>query len=173
MTISLYDASVATYLQGLDAAAGFLAKARAHFEAEGVSLDDVVEGRLIADTPPLRIHLQQIAFHSLGAVEAIRAGELRFPPESPSQDYADLQAIVDDTRAALRRLAPEDIDALSGKDVMFNARGLERVFTAESFVLSFSLPNFHFHAATALAILRGRGAPLGKLDYVGEVRLKG
>ncbi len=34
-------------------------------------------------------------------------------------------------------------------------------FTAETFFLSFSLPNFHFHAATAYAILRTRA------DYTG------
>src|SRR5262245_47524228 len=38
-------------------------------------------------------------------------------------------------------------------------------FTSETFLLSFSLPNFHFHAVTAYDILRTRGVPLGKRDY--------
>jgi hypothetical protein len=36
---------------------------------------------------------------------------------------------------------------------------------AETFILSFSLPNFHFHAVTAYDILRSRGVPIGKRDY--------
>jgi hypothetical protein len=48
----------------------------------------------------------------------------------------------------------------------------DRVFTAEGFVLSFSLPNFHFHATTAYDILRHRGVPLSKLDFMGALRLK-
>jgi uncharacterized protein len=45
-------------------------------------------------------------------------------------------------------------------------------FTAEGFLLSFSLPNFYFHATTAYAILRMKGVPIGKRDYIGQMRLK-
>ena len=45
-------------------------------------------------------------------------------------------------------------------------------FTSENFILSFSLPNFHFHATTAYDILRSRGVPVGKRDYMGRLRLK-
>lgn len=173
MTLSLYDATVPGYLQILDAAAGFLAKSRAHFEDAGVPLDDIVEARLVEDMHPLRFQVQQIAFHSLGSIEAVRAGELHFVTDRPSPDYAGLQALIDDTREKMRALTPAEIDGLSGKDVRFNARGIERVFTAEGFLMSFSLPNFHFHASIAYAILRARGAPIGKLDFMGQPRLKG
>jgi hypothetical protein len=39
-------------------------------------------------------------------------------------------------------------------------------------LLSFSLPNFHFHATTAYDILRSRGVPIGKRNYLGQLRLK-
>ena len=45
-------------------------------------------------------------------------------------------------------------------------------FTSETFLLSFSLPNFHFHAVTAYNILRSRGVPLGKRDYEGQLRTR-
>ena len=45
-------------------------------------------------------------------------------------------------------------------------------FVAESFLLSFSMPNLHFHATTAYDILRMKGAPLGKRDYMGQLRMK-
>ena len=45
-------------------------------------------------------------------------------------------------------------------------------FTSETFILSFSLPNFHFHAVTAYDILRSRGVPLGKRDYEGRLRTR-
>ena len=41
-------------------------------------------------------------------------------------------------------------------------------FKAEGFLLSFSLPNFHFHATTAYDILRLKGVPLGKRDLHGQ-----
>ena len=46
-------------------------------------------------------------------------------------------------------------------------------FIVKDFLLTFSLPNFHFHAATAYDILRLKGVPLGKRDYLGRMRLKG
>jgi len=52
----------------------------------------------------------------------------------------------------------------------FRERRLE--FTAEDFLLSFSLPNFYFHAATAYDILRWKGARIGKRDFMGRLRLK-
>jgi hypothetical protein len=48
----------------------------------------------------------------------------------------------------------------------------EAAFTSETLILSFSLPNFHFHAVTAYDILRSRGVPLGKRDYEGRLRTK-
>ena len=40
--------------------------------------------------------------------------------------------------------------------------------------MSFSLPNFFFHATTAYDILRHKGgAPLGKRDFIGQLKLKG
>ena len=45
-------------------------------------------------------------------------------------------------------------------------------FGGADFLLSFSQPNFYFHAATAYAILRARGVPLGKRDFLGRPRVR-
>ena len=54
--------------------------------------------------------------------------------------------------------------------MIFAAGERRRHFTADEFVLSFSLPNLHFHAATAYDILRLKGVPLQKLDFLGWPR---
>ena len=36
---------------------------------------------------------------------------------------------------------------------------------------SFSLPNFYFHVTTTYAVLREHGVPLGKMDYLGQLRV--
>jgi hypothetical protein len=38
--------------------------------------------------------------------------------------------------------------------------------------MSFSIPNFHFHATTAYDILRSSGVKLGKRNYMGKMRIK-
>jgi hypothetical protein len=85
---------------------------------------------------------------------------------------AAAQALVDRTRHALRRIEPAELDGRAGADVVFKIRDTGRLFSAEGFLMSFSLPNFHFHATTAYNILRSRGVPLGKLDDMGALRLK-
>ncbi|GGF31443.1 hypothetical protein GCM10011611_42020 [Aliidongia dinghuensis] len=172
MQISLYDASVGSYLQTLNAVAGLLSRGLAHCRDKGIDLSEIVEARLIADMQPFRFQIQRIAFHSAGAIEAIRTGILGQPAVKPLGNYAALQALIDETRAALADLPPEAVNARAGAEVIFRAGEVERLFTAEGFLLSFSLPNFHFHATTAYGILRSRGVPLSKLDYMGALRLK-
>jgi len=72
----------------------------------------------------------------------------------------------------LSALTPEAVNALGGKDVTFALGERKLPFTAEGFLMSFSLPNFFFHATTAYDILRHKGAPLGKRDFMGRLKLK-
>ncbi len=71
---------------------------------------------------------------------------------------------------ALKSFTPGEDNGWAGKDLDFQIGPRRLAFTAETFFLSFSLPNFHFHAATAYAILRTRGVPIGKRDYEGRLR---
>jgi hypothetical protein len=67
------------------------------------------------------------------------------------------------------RFAP----AARASPVSYAHRDFKMPFTAEGFLMSFSLPNFYFHATTAYDILRSKGVPLGKRDYMGQMRMKG
>jgi len=40
-------------------------------------------------------------------------------------------------------------------------------FSGQDYVLGFALPNFFFHVTTAYDILRHKGVPIGKRDYIG------
>jgi len=55
--------------------------------------------------------------------------------------------------------------------VIFKLGANQMPFTTENFVLSFSLPNLYFHATTAYDILRMKGVPLGKRDFLGQMRM--
>lgn len=172
MPVSFYDVSVASYLQILGATAGFLAKGREHCEKNGVDLKEVVEARLIADMFPFRFQVVSVAHHSLGAIKALESGTFGPPLGYPEFDYAGLEKLVADTRAGLQAYEREAIEALETKDVQFKLGERGMPFVARDFVLSFSLPNFYFHAATAYDILRMKGVPIGKRDFMGMPRIK-
>ena len=172
MAVSLYDLSVPTYLQTLGAVSGFLEKGLSHCRERNAQPGEVVEHRLFADMAPFSFQIRSVAHHSAGAMEALRSGVFNPPGKAGPLDYAGLQALVNEARGKLEALKPEDVNALEGKDVAFQFGETKIPFTAETFVLSFSLPNFHFHATTAYDILRSRGVPIGKRDYMGRLRIK-
>jgi hypothetical protein len=172
MATSLYDLSVASYLQTLGGVAGFLERGLDHFRENEIDPDVVVETSLFPDMLPFRFQIWAVAHHSVGAIEGVRKGVFTPPAQLPPLGYAGLQKVVADARDTLSELTAADVDALAGGDVVFQFRDFKMPFTADNFILSFSLPNFYFHAATAYDILRSKGAPLGKRDFMGPLRLK-
>jgi hypothetical protein len=172
MATSLYDASVRSFIQTVSAVSAFLEKGRAHFDQAGRGLESIVETRLHDDMLPFRFQLLSVAHHTWGAIEGAKAGIFRPPGGGGDLDYAGLQARVAEALASLQALSPDEVNALEGRDVIFELGPRNMPFTAEGFLLSFSMPNMHFHATTAYDILRQEGVPLGKRDYMGQMRLK-
>jgi uncharacterized protein len=172
MAISLYDLSVACFLQTLGGVAGFLDRGLVHCRDNKLDPNEIVESRIYPDMLPFRFQIQSVAHHSIGAIEGVKAGLFSPPGKMEPPDYAGLQKLVADAREALLALTPAEVNALEGRDVFFQIRDSRMPFVAEGFLLSFSLPNFHFHATTAYDILRSKGVPLGKRDYLGKLRMK-
>ncbi|HJQ57338.1 MAG TPA: DUF1993 domain-containing protein [Vineibacter sp.] len=172
MALSLYDLSVPTFLQTLGGVEGFLGRGLAHCQEKGTDPNEIVESRLFADMLPFRFQIVAVAHHSLGAMRGVKEGVFGPPASVPPLDYAGLQRMVREAREALEKLSPDEVNALDGKDVIFQLKDMKLPFIAAEFLLSFSLPNFHFHATTAYDILRMKGVPLGKRDYLGKMRMK-
>ncbi|MBX9589663.1 MAG: DUF1993 domain-containing protein [Hyphomonadaceae bacterium] len=172
MPTSLYDLSVANYRQTVAAISGCLDKGLAFCTSGSVDPGEMVECRLASDMLPLRFQIVSVAHHSLGAIEGVKAGVFSPPGKIEALDYRGLQQLLADTADGLARLSREEVDGLAGRDVVFQFRDRRLPFTAEGFLLSFSLPNFYFHATTAYDILRTKGVPLGKRDFLGQLRMK-
>ena len=118
MAFSLYDATVANYLQTLGAVGGFLEKSLTHFRDKGIDPAELVESRLTSDMAPLRFQIVSVAHHSRGAMEAAKNGVFLPPSGKPDLDYAGLQALVAEASHELSALTPGDVDALIGRDVI-------------------------------------------------------
>lgn len=172
MAISLYDVSVASFLQTLGGVAGFLERGLAHCQDNNIDPQEIVQARMCPDMLDFRFQVISVAHHTLGAIEGVKAGVFSPGGDQNAKDYASLQKLINDAIASLKALTPEEINALEGRDVFFAFGDRKIPFTAENFLMSFSTPNLHFHATTAYDILRSRGVPLGKRDYMGALRMK-
>jgi hypothetical protein len=90
MAFSLYDATVANYLQILGAVSGFLEKSLAHFQEKSIDLAEIVQSRLAPDMHPFRFQIVSVAHHSRGAMEAAKTGVFTPPSAKPDLDYSSL-----------------------------------------------------------------------------------
>src|SRR5437879_7810834 len=172
MAFSLYDASVANYLQTLGAVSGFLERGLVYFREKNIDPETMVEARIAPDMLPLRFQIISVAQHSRGAIEGVQSGEFRPPSFKTPYDYAGLQGLVAQTRDALSAWTPEAVNALCGRDVVFHVGERQMPFTAEGFLMSFSLPNFYFYATNAYDILRTNCVQLCKRAFIGRIKLK-
>lgn len=172
MATSLYDLSVAAYTQTLNATSRYLEKGLAHCREHNVDPSEIVDIRLFSDMLPFRFQIQSVCHHAVGTIEGFRSGAFTPSGHDPSHDYETLQAQVKDALATLAKETPDGINALAGNEIVFKIGDTALKFDVPDFVLTFSLPNFHFHATTAYDILRSRGVPLGKRDYLGRLKFK-
>lgn len=185
MAISLYDISVPTFLQTVRAVGAFLDCAATHCAKTGANPDDFVNARLFDDMAPFHFQIEAAWHHSVWGVEALKTGAFTPPPLVGPVPFTDLQVMIDKAETALETFTPDAVNSWAGKELNIQLhRPLDEeddwtpweprtlAFTPETFLLSFSMPNFHFHAVTAYDILRSRGVPLGKRDYEGRLRTR-
>src|SRR6267154_5462442 len=172
MAFSLYAATIPSYQQVLGAVSGLLGTAEAFCAENGIAPHDIIRARLAEDMQPFAYQVKSTAVHSLGAIEGVRRSVFSPDVTTPPETFTALKTRIADTLAALEAIQPAEVDAFVGRDMRFVYGDGHVDFTAENFLLSFSQPNFYFHATTTYAILRWKGVPLGKRDFTGRTRVK-
>ena len=173
MAFSLYDATIPTFLQILGATRGLINKAEAHCAEKGVSETELLNAHFGEDMLSLSWQLKWVSTHSIGAIEGVRKGGFSPDIADPPADFAGFKAQIDSSIEALKAITPEEMEGFIGHDMIFTMGDKLRMdFHAEHFLMSFSLPNFMFHATTAYDLLRHQGIVIGKRDFLGVPRLK-
>jgi len=166
MATELYDLTVPALLRGFKAMAAFLEKARAHADEHGIAHDDLLAARLYDDMAPLTGQIQRAS--DTAKFAASRLSGLQ-PPAMPDTEasFDDLQARIAATVAFLNSVPREAVDGREDADVELKTPSFSVQFKGRGYLLGFALPNFYFHVTTAYGILRHKGVPLGKMDYIG------
>ena len=167
MTLSLYQASVPVLVRGLNNLSAILGKAAVHAEAKKIDPAVFINARLTPDMFPLARQIQSASDSAKGC--AARLAGVGIPSYADTEaTFPELQERIAKTIAFLQSVNAGQIDGGDDRAVTIRLRGGEVHFTAQSYLLSFALPNFFFHATTAYAILRHHGVEIGKVDYLGS-----
>jgi uncharacterized protein len=187
-SVTLYDAVVPTLTKGLKTFDHILTKAEEHVKAKGLDADaELPQARLVEDQNPLVFQVQN-ATRTVKVTLDRLTGKESAPYENTEKTLQDLHARIND---ALGLLEAADADVINGRgaeqvevsvfpaprerevnvqliivDRPFGGKNLK--FTARDAALNQGVPNFFFHLNTAYSILRAKGVPIGKADYIGS-----
>ncbi|WBY16298.1 DUF1993 domain-containing protein [Erythrobacteraceae bacterium WH01K] len=173
MPISLHAAYVPSALQMLGTAGHLLGKAETWCSEQGVSEADMIGERIIEDMLPFTYQVKCVAEHTRGAVEGVRAGVYSPDLNPPPTSFAALREKLAGATQFMEGLDEAEMESFVGQPMRFEFKENRLDFTADQFLLSFSQPNFYFHAATAYNILRMKGVGVGKMNFMGRMRLAG
>ncbi|WP_340586997.1 DUF1993 domain-containing protein [Erythrobacter alti] len=168
MSFSLYEATIPSMVQILNAAQGLIDKAK---ECE-ISEDELAEARIHDDMFPFPYQVKSLITHSVGAIEGVRKGSFSPDMSEPAVELEQMRLNLGAAENTLRALSKGEVDSFIGGETrfVFERAGIDVPFTSENFLLSFSQPNFYFHATTTYDILRMKGLKIGKLDFMGQLR---
>ncbi|MCA1442828.1 DUF1993 domain-containing protein [Ensifer sp. IC4062] len=165
MPLTMYKLSVPAFIRGFSAISGLLDKAEAFASEKDVPLADFFEARLAPDMLPLSGQVQRASDTSKNAIGRLTTIETpRFPDEERS--FAELRERITKTVAFLETVQPTDLEGSENREVTLSFPNLKVTFSGEDYLLKFVLPNFYFHVTTAYDILRHKGVPIGKADYI-------
>jgi hypothetical protein len=168
MSLSLYDASIPTFLHTLRSLKAILEKAVAHAEARKFDPNVFVGMRLYPDMLPFSRQVQIASDAAKGAAARLSGSE---PPkfEDNETTMAELIARVNKTIDYLQGFKPEQFAGDDNRVITLKSPRGTLNFTAVNFVRHWALANFFFHVTAAYALLRHGGVEIGKHDFLGQV----
>ncbi len=173
MPLSLHAAFVPSAIQMIDSTARLVDTGEKYCLDQGHAPEHVLGARIYEDMFPFTYQVKSVAVHTAGALAGIAKGLFEPDLAPPPDSFDGLRAKLAEARGALASVGVEELEEAIGREMRFEFRDFKLEFAAEEFLLSFSQPNFYFHAATAYDILRMRGVPVGKRDFTGRVRVRG
>lgn len=168
--ISLYEMTITNFIRTLDATVDVMKTGEVYFKENKINTDEIVTMRFAEDMLPFSAQVNIAAHNAAGAIQSLFDGEFKPPQVSlDGLNYSELIAYFEKTVETLKAFDENEVNALYGKPLQFKVGGNELPFTTENFMMSFAIPNVYFHTTTIYDMLRIKGVPLGKKDYLGEM----
>ena len=169
--VTLYELTVPTYSRVVEATIGIMQKGLAYLKENGVDPSEVVEMRLAEDMMPFSGQVNILYHQATKGVNGLIEGEFRPPSSLEEMDYQGLIDYLQTALESLKSVNEEELNAVSGKPVYFKFSDQSVPFTTENFAMSFITPNLYFHAVTIYDMLRIKGVPLSKREFLGQMKI--
>ena len=174
MPITLHEAFVPSARQILQGMSGLVDKAESFASENGIAPSELIEAKLADNMWTLPWHVRACWMHSAYPFDQFKTGEFTPDFTDVPADFDEMRAMIADALARLDALSEDEVEDVSDKVIGFVLGGKRLMdLKGKDFLLSFNQPNFYFHATTFYDILRMKGLPLGKMDFMGPMRVMG
>jgi hypothetical protein len=151
--------------QTLGALSSILTKAEAHARALKVEDTVLLNARLYPDMLPLTRQIQ-IACDTMARGAARLAGmDIPSFPDTET-DFPALRARIAGVMTYVMAVDDKTLDGAAHTIITVPLGPNTMEWPGREYLASFILPNLHFHASMAYALLRHQGVVLGKADYL-------
>jgi hypothetical protein len=167
--MSLYEASVPQLKKMLQSLDNWLELAVDHAKKKSFDPNVLASARLAPDQYSLTRQVQAACDAAKFAVARLAGKE---PPKHP-----DTETTIDELRARVRACV-SFIETVTAADFEGAATRIiplsfmpGKGMAGTDYLNEMALPNFYFHVTTAYAIMRHNGVPLGKMNFIGSVKL--
>ena len=164
---SLYSISIPVMINVLTAASDVLKKGGQHAREKGIAISEYLNARIYEDMLPLHFQIRIVCSAARKAVERLTGtAPPAFDTEKERATLEEWLAVVDETLEILRGV---DAAAVNGKEqtkvpCVLGPTTYEA--TLADYVHGYPIPTVYFHVSIIYAILRAKGVPLGKADYI-------
>lgn len=167
MPPSMYRLTVPVFVRGLGVLRDYLDHAERFEKENGLAPDTLAAARLTRDMLPLAGQVQRASDTSKNAIGRLTdVVPPRFDDDETTLD--ELRRRIDATVAFFESIGADALAEAELKQVSLNFGKVKPTFDGTEYLLTFVLPNFYFHLATAHDILRSQGVAVGKVDYLGS-----
>jgi len=169
MSVSLHSMSISILSRTLTSLSGWLAKAEEHAKSQEENPDDYLGLKLVEDMREFSFQIQTVS--DAAKRGAARLAEVEAPAWADDETtFAELRQRIAKTIEYVDGIAPAQLEGAETRTIEMQAGpDMTLTFTGENYVKQFVLPNFFFHATMTYALLRQKGVPLGKMDFLGPI----
>jgi hypothetical protein len=165
MPFTFYDIPLLAFIKHLQILSHLLTKGAEFAKEKGIDVAELPGWKLIDDMLPLSFQIQTACNTAKNTLSRMGVDLPAVPDEEKTID--ELKARIATTVEMLQKVDKSAVEGKEDEQVKVPIGGGKVLeLTAQQAVLNMGVPNFYFHCAMAYAIMRSKGVPLGKGDWL-------
>lgn len=169
--MDIYDLTVPQLIKTLGNLDRWMALASKHAESANIPPADLLSARLAPDQFAF-VRQVQVATDNAKFIPG-RLANKEWPPHPDTETtFEQLHARIAAVRGYIETFTRADFAEVDRRRIRLPWMKDEQWLAPYDYLVQFALPNFYFHVVTAYAILRHKGVPLGKTDYIGGLPMQ-